>query len=116
MTSIARADCGAPFVVGHDKCGELRAHLATRKLLTLAEDKLTGFELVRGSHRELAEKRGPAWYTGAARLERMSAEMQAEARHHQLQAGLDEVLASTSWRLTAPLRRLSAALKARRTG
>jgi Glycosyltransferase like family len=53
---------------------------------------------------------------GAAHLERVSVQMQAEARERQLQADLDEVLNSTSWRLTAPLRRLNAVLKARRNG
>ncbi len=53
---------------------------------------------------------------GATRLERVSTQLQAEARERQLQAELDEVLHSTSWRLTAPLRRLNAALKARRNG
>jgi hypothetical protein len=53
---------------------------------------------------------------GASRLEQRSTEMQAEARERQLQAQLDEVLNSTSWKLTAPLRRVNAALKARRDG
>ncbi len=53
---------------------------------------------------------------GATRLERVSTELQAEARERQLQAQLDEVLNSTSWKVTAPLRRLSAAVRARRNG
>lgn len=53
---------------------------------------------------------------GVARLERVSAEMRAEAREHQLQAALDEVLVSTSWRVTAPLRRLTSVVRARRNG
>ena len=53
---------------------------------------------------------------GATRLERVSMQMQAEARERQLEAQLDEVLGSTSWRLTRPLRQLSQALKARRNG
>jgi len=48
---------------------------------------------------------------GAAHLQRMSWEMQAEAREQQLQKELDVILNSTSWRATAPLRRLSTALK-----
>jgi glycosyl transferase family 2 len=53
---------------------------------------------------------------GATRLERVSTKLLAEARERQLQAELDEVLNSTSWKLTAPLRRISAALKGRRNG
>jgi hypothetical protein len=53
---------------------------------------------------------------GATRLERVSTQLQAEARERQLQAQLDEVLSSTSWRLTQPLRRLNKALKQRRNG
>jgi hypothetical protein len=53
---------------------------------------------------------------GVTRLERMSMQLQAEARERELQAQLDEVLNSTSWKLTAPLRRLNAARKARRNG
>jgi hypothetical protein len=53
---------------------------------------------------------------GATRLERVSMQLQAEARERQLEAQLDEVLGSTSWRLTRPLRQLSQALKARRNG
>ena len=66
---VARADGGPAFVVAKDKCADLRAHLATRKLLTLAEDKLSGFELARANRRERAEKRGPNWYVGSARVE-----------------------------------------------
>src|SRR5262249_33509689 len=61
---IARADGGPAFMVQKEHCGELRAHLATRKLLTLAEDKLVGLEIQRGAKKESAEKRGPAWYLG----------------------------------------------------
>ncbi|MBV8955405.1 MAG: hypothetical protein JO179_14810, partial [Solirubrobacterales bacterium] len=53
---------------------------------------------------------------GATRLERVSAELRAEARERQLQAQLDEVLGSASWSITAPLRRASAAIRARRNG
>jgi hypothetical protein len=53
---------------------------------------------------------------GATRLERVSVQLQAEARERELQAELDEVLHSTSWRLTAPLRRLGAAARAWRSG
>ncbi len=54
--------------------------------------------------------------TGAAHLERVSAQMQGEAREREVRAQLDEVLNSTSWRLTRPLRLVGAALKARRNG
>jgi hypothetical protein len=53
---------------------------------------------------------------GATRLQRVSAELQGEARERQLQAELDEVLNSTSWKVTRPLRRLSAAIRGRRDG
>jgi hypothetical protein len=53
---------------------------------------------------------------GATRLERRSAELQLEARERQLRAELDEVLNSTSWRFTRPLRLLTAALRERRNG
>ena len=52
---------------------------------------------------------------GATRLERVSVQLQAEARERELHAELDEVLHSTSWRLTAPLRRLGAAARAWRS-
>ncbi len=48
---------------------------------------------------------------GATRLERQSLKMQAEARERELQAELDVMLGSLSWRLTAPLRRANAARK-----
>ena len=51
---------------------------------------------------------------GATRLERVSVQLQAEARERQLRAQLDEMLRSRSWKLTAPLRWLNAAFKARR--
>lgn len=66
---VARADGGASFVVAKEHCGELRAHLATRKLLTLTEDKLTGLEIQRGGKKETAEKRGPAWYLGDTQVD-----------------------------------------------
>jgi hypothetical protein len=53
---------------------------------------------------------------GATRLERVSLELQAQARERQLQRDLDEVLNSASWKLTAPLRHVRAALNARRNG
>jgi hypothetical protein len=53
---------------------------------------------------------------GAARLERVSMQMQAEAREKQLRRELDEVLASTSWKWTRPMRELNLQLKARRNG
>jgi hypothetical protein len=49
---------------------------------------------------------------GATRLERQSTKMQAEARELQLQAELDVMLGSLSWKLTAPLRQGNAARKA----
>ena len=51
---------------------------------------------------------------GVAHLERVSWEMKFEARERELQGQLDTIVNSTSWRATAPLRRLSAALRARR--
>ena len=53
---------------------------------------------------------------GATRLDRASMQLKAEARERQLQAELEEMLGSTSWKLTSPLRRLNSALKARRNG
>jgi hypothetical protein len=49
----------------------------------------------------------------AARTLRISAQMQASARERELQRELDAMRASASWRLTAPLRRLSARLRRR---
>jgi hypothetical protein len=51
---------------------------------------------------------------GAERLERVSLQMQAEAREKQHQRQLEEVLGSTSWRLTKPLRDLGVHIRARR--
>jgi len=51
---------------------------------------------------------------GATRLERVSCELKFEARERQLQRELEEVTGSVSWRVTAPLRRASAALRERR--
>jgi Glycosyltransferase like family len=53
---------------------------------------------------------------GATRLERVSTELKAQARERQLQAELDVVLSSLSWKLTTPLRKGNAFLKARRNG
>jgi hypothetical protein len=53
---------------------------------------------------------------GATRLERRSSELQFEARERRLRAEFDEVLNSTSWRLTKPLRLLGAAIRQRRNG
>jgi hypothetical protein len=53
---------------------------------------------------------------GATRLDRQSIKLQAEAMERQLRRELEEITQSTSWRLTRPLRLLSAALKARRNG
>jgi hypothetical protein len=46
---------------------------------------------------------------GATRLERVSVQLQGEARERQLKAEIDEMTSSISWRLTAPLRWLNAA-------
>ena len=54
---------------------------------------------------------------GATRLDRASMQLQANARERQLQAELEEIWTSQSWRLTAPLRRASAlARRLRRSG
>jgi hypothetical protein len=45
---------------------------------------------------------------GATRLDRASMELRANARERQLQAELDEIRDSKSWRVTAPLRQASA--------
>jgi Glycosyltransferase like family len=50
----------------------------------------------------------------AARTLRVSAHMQAAARERELQREIDSMRDSLSWRLTAPLRRLSAARRAQR--
>jgi hypothetical protein len=51
---------------------------------------------------------------GAERLERVSLQMQAEAREKQYRRELGEVLGSSSWRLTKPLRELGLQIRARR--
>jgi hypothetical protein len=48
------------------------------------------------------------------RAQAVSAQLQSEARARQLQSELDIVTESTSWRLTAPLRRLNALRRALR--
>jgi hypothetical protein len=56
---------------------------------------------------------------GVTRLERQSKVLQLEAVEAHLQRvtrELEDVKRSTSWRLTAPLRRLSRQLNARRNG
>ncbi len=53
---------------------------------------------------------------GATRLKQVSAELQGEARERQLEALLDEVLTSTSWKATRPLRWLGSRARARRDG
>jgi Glycosyltransferase like family len=53
---------------------------------------------------------------GATRLDRQSVKLQAEAMERQLRRDLDEVINSTSWRLTRPLRQLNALVAARRNG
>jgi Glycosyltransferase like family len=47
----------------------------------------------------------------ATRLERESIRLQAQARERQVRAELDEVLNSTSWRVTTPLRKLMLRLR-----
>jgi hypothetical protein len=49
-----------------------------------------------------------------ARTQAVAAMLQAEARTTQLERQLDAAMGSISWRLTAPLRRLNAARRARR--
>jgi hypothetical protein len=51
----------------------------------------------------------------AARAQVVSTQLQSDARERQLRRELDEVTGSTSWRITAPLRRLNA-LRRRRRG
>jgi len=51
---------------------------------------------------------------GAARTLRVSAQMQASARERELQREIQTMRESSSWRLTAPLRRLSSWLRGRR--
>ena len=53
---------------------------------------------------------------GAAQLELVSTKMLAEARERQIRRDLDEIRASTSWRLTKPLRELVLALRRRLNG
>ncbi|HEV3128985.1 MAG TPA: glycosyltransferase [Solirubrobacteraceae bacterium] len=53
---------------------------------------------------------------GAAHLELQSAKMQAQARQRRLEEELDEIRASTSWRLTRPLRELGLMIRVRRNG
>jgi Glycosyltransferase like family len=50
---------------------------------------------------------------GAERLERVSLQMQAEAREKEFKAQLDEFTQSTSWRVTKPLREINLRLQAR---
>jgi hypothetical protein len=51
---------------------------------------------------------------GVTRLQRVSCELQAEARERQLLAEIEELRGSTSWRMTVPLRHAGAALRSRR--
>ena len=53
---------------------------------------------------------------GAARLDRQSTLLRAEATERRLQRELDEMRGSTSWRVTKPLRELNLRLRARRNG
>lgn len=53
---------------------------------------------------------------GATRLQKVSAELQGEARERELQLLLNEVLESNSWKATRPLRVLGAWARARRNG
>jgi Glycosyltransferase like family len=50
----------------------------------------------------------------AARAQAVSTQLQSDARERQLRHELDEVTGSTSWRVTAPLRRLGALVRGRR--
>jgi hypothetical protein len=50
----------------------------------------------------------------AARAQAVSTQLQSDARERQLRRELDEVTGSTSWRVTAPLRRLGALVRGRR--
>ena len=50
----------------------------------------------------------------ATRLERESIRLQSQARERRMSAELDEVLNSTSWRVTAPLRKLMLRLRRER--
>ena len=49
-----------------------------------------------------------------ARTQAVAAMLHADAEKAQLERELAEVTGSTSWRITAPLRRLNAARRARR--
>jgi hypothetical protein len=49
-----------------------------------------------------------------ARTQAVAAMLQADAKARQLERRLEQVTGSSSWRLTAPLRRLNALRKARR--
>ncbi len=51
---------------------------------------------------------------GATRLERVSTQLQADARQRELEREVREMTESVSWRMTAPLRRLNAARTAAR--
>jgi Glycosyltransferase like family len=51
---------------------------------------------------------------GATRLDRASTELQANARERQLQAELEVIWSSLSWRVTEPLRQVSALARRRR--
>lgn len=53
---------------------------------------------------------------GATRLQKVSAELQGEARERELLLRLNEVQESNSWKATRPLRVLGAWARARRDG
>jgi hypothetical protein len=53
---------------------------------------------------------------GATRLDRASMELRARARERELLEAIEQMQESISWRLTAPLRRMNAALRTRRGG
>jgi len=50
----------------------------------------------------------------ASNVMRISANMKAAARERELQAELESIRGSASWRYTAPIRRLAAVARARR--
>jgi glycosyl transferase family 2 len=74
---------------------------------------------------QLRDSAGQDWKARARRAEaqasaanvlRISAQMRADARERELLGELQEVTQSTSWRLTAPLRKLLALVRARQNG
>lgn len=95
--------------------GWINAHI------TIAEkwaDKMPGVGVEGGDWR--ARARRAEAEAAVARAQAVSAMLQSEARNKHLEALLDEVIGSTSWRYTKPLRelniRLKEALRERRNG